>query len=255
MVTKTINGSTSKGNQPKFVKGGFLYKEDSMGYESISEALVSEFLSFVDNVDFIDYYLDIVNRHGKNVCCCKSKIYTGEDESFVSVYKLLNNANKLNPKIFKKINGRDLVDYVVDNIKILTGVDIRGYLALLSVVDAITLNEDRHFNNICLIERGGEYRVAPIYDNGLSLLSDTSDYPMGERVSVLINRVKCRPFNVSFSKQVRYFDFNPLNIRYDDLVDKLNLVEVPFKEKEFLRAKMVLLKRLRDTEGYLWKRL
>lgn len=36
-----IGEGTSKGNQTKFVIDGWFYKEDGMGYESISEALVS----------------------------------------------------------------------------------------------------------------------------------------------------------------------------------------------------------------------
>lgn len=39
----SVSGGSSKGNQPKFIKDGYFYKVDTMGYESISEALVGEF--------------------------------------------------------------------------------------------------------------------------------------------------------------------------------------------------------------------
>lgn len=66
------------------------------------------------------------------------------------------------------------MDYIVACVYKSTGVDIRGYLIILAYIDSLILNEDRHFYNICLIEKDEEYRVAPIFDNGLSLLSDTS---------------------------------------------------------------------------------
>lgn len=33
-----------------------------MGYESIFEALVSEFLSFVDSVEYIGYHLELIEK-------------------------------------------------------------------------------------------------------------------------------------------------------------------------------------------------
>lgn len=91
-----IGEGTSKGNQNKFVKDGWFYKEGSLGYESISEALVSKFLSFVDGVEYIDYHLELVEKNGKSVECCKSKVYNKDNESFISVEKVgLENLKKL----------------------------------------------------------------------------------------------------------------------------------------------------------------
>lgn len=91
-----IGEGTSEGNQTKFVIDGWFYKEDGMGYESISEALVSEFLSFVDDIEYIDYYLEVVEKDGKSVECCKSKVYNTDNESFISVEKVgLENLKKL----------------------------------------------------------------------------------------------------------------------------------------------------------------
>lgn len=135
-----------------------------MGYESIFEALVSEFLSFLDSVEYIGYHLELIEKNGKSVECCKSKVYNKDNESFISVGKYLK---------FTAIR-KTLLDYIVACVYKSTGVDIRGYLIILAYIDSLILNEDRHFYNICLIEKDEEYRVAPIFDNGLSLLSDTS---------------------------------------------------------------------------------
>lgn len=45
--------STSKGNQTKWYKDDMYIKADTMGYESISEVLVSEFYRFVDDIEFL----------------------------------------------------------------------------------------------------------------------------------------------------------------------------------------------------------
>ena len=131
----------------------------------------------------------------------------------------------------------------------------------LTYIDSIILNEDRHFNNISLIEKDGEYRVAPIFDNGLSLLSDTSqDYRYGVSLDILIRKVKCMPFVNSFSKQVGYFENSPLVIDMDGFLAKLEIIDanldsyVPFKQDGYKRAKIVLLKRLNEMEGILWVR-
>ena len=34
-------------------------------------------------------------------------------------------------------------------------------------------NDDRHLNNIAVIEQGGRYDYCPIFDNGAGLLSNT----------------------------------------------------------------------------------
>ena len=54
---EVLNSSTSKGTQRKWIVDDFLIKADMLGYESISEVVVADFLSYVDNIDFVDYSL------------------------------------------------------------------------------------------------------------------------------------------------------------------------------------------------------
>ena len=71
-------------------------------------------------------------------------------------------------------------------------------------IDAFFLNEDRHTNNIAVIrnENTKTFRMAPIFDNGLSLLSDVNDYPLGKDVYENIKSVKAKPFDMNFDKQL-----------------------------------------------------
>ena len=52
------------------------------------------------------------------------------------------------------------------------GLDLSEYLGNILAIDQIILNEDRHFNNLGLIKvKDGEYRPAPIFDNGKSFFT------------------------------------------------------------------------------------
>lgn len=108
-----IREGTSKGNQSKFIKDDWFYKDGSSGYQSISEALVSEFLSFVEGVDYIDYYLELVEKYVKSVECCKSKVYNTDNENFISVGKILKvYTNKKNLSLDYRLGGIRYSDYV-----------------------------------------------------------------------------------------------------------------------------------------------
>lgn len=40
------------------------------------------------------------------------------------------------------------------------------------------MNDDRHLNNIAVIEKNGKFDYCPIFDNGAGLLSNTQIYRM-----------------------------------------------------------------------------
>ena len=47
-----------------------------------------------------------------------------------------------------------------------------------------------------------EFRLCPIFDNGLALLSDFNDYSMEKDVYDCIQRVRAKPFDGAFYAQV-----------------------------------------------------
>ena len=100
---------------------------------------------------------------------------------------------------------KEKIDFVIDVVNSETGLDITDYLRKIFTLDAIVLNEDRHLNNLSVIYGEGGYRIAPIFDNGLSLLSNIKDYPLGTPASILIRKVKSKPFSINFKKQYNFF--------------------------------------------------
>lgn len=246
-------GSSSLGGcQDKLLKDGFVYKFDRMGYESISEALVSEFESYICNFEYLDYFLDTLD----GTPCCKSKYMVKDCEKLYSLYDIIFSVDE--DRYLDSLKGVDLKNYVVSRIHDITGLNIEDYLARVIYLDCITMNSDRHLGNISLIKSNRVYREAPVFDNGLSLLSDLSLYSLDRRYTKYMNDVRSRPFSSNFAVQRKMFKCSPLMVNIDGFMEKLDLVEknkadvIPFKVDCYDRAVRVILKRLNDLKDDVW---
>lgn len=72
-------------------------------------------------------------------------------------------------------------------------------------VDAFFLNEDRHTNNIAVLydDTDETYSLCPLFDNGLSLLSDTSlDFPLERPLEDCLQAIEAKPFSRHFDDQL-----------------------------------------------------
>lgn len=250
-----VLASTSKGNQLKWFQDDRYYKADTMGYESISEVLASTFFQYVSDIDFIPYSFCEIHEEGVCYEGCYSENCLAEDESMISFYRLFQYLYSDVDRQIRTYTGADLVRFTGDAIDQVTGLDCMEYLGVLVYLDCMIWNEDRHFNNISVIYSAtGGYRFSPVFDSGLSFFSDLRDYPLDLRLSDCAKKIRSKPFASRFEKQVRYFDRKPLVIDFDGFCSKLEAFAVPFKEREFFRAKSALLLRLRQTEGQIWIR-
>ena len=79
---------------------------------------------------------------------------------------------------------------------------LAALLTLLFEVDALFLNDDRHLNNIAVLEKGGQFDYCPIFDNGAGLLSNVQMAPMDVDPAALIRTAKAQPFHTTFNRQV-----------------------------------------------------
>lgn len=262
-----LNQTTSKGNQIKYEYNNKYYKIDTLGYESIAEVLVSELEQCIKGLNFVDYYLEQVNINDKIHTACVSNSFSKSDSYEVSVHRILSDyikEKKLGMGYLSKFKGKQLADEVIRILNEVTDLETRDYIGRIVYLDAITLNCDRHLNNISFrLHLNGTYDFMPVYDNGASLLSDTTEFPMEERTVKLIDKVKAKPFSTSFKKQVEYFrsSVEPLSIDIEKFNSGIALVRnnldysVPFKQREFIRALYVLNSRLKSLEGIAWQRL
>ena len=84
-------------------------------------------------------------------------------------------------------------------------------LTRMLAFDALILNEDRHTNNLLFLYnfKLNTWELAPLFDHGLSLLSDVKDDPLGIDIEILKRKVKAKPFNTNFKKQLALYEGPP----------------------------------------------
>ena len=198
--------TTSKGDQTKWKIGNKWVKSDKFGYEGVAEHLSSKILEFSNiKTPFVKY--DIVNIIDNEFSFngCVSEDFMQDDEIFISLYRLFFQ-NRINiNKLYDGKSTDERINLTIQLIKELTRLDITQYLRDIFTLDGLILNEDRHLNNIAVIlnTKTRQFRICPIFDNGLSLLADTIDFPHQTSVTVNVRRVKSKPFNSDFKKQMK----------------------------------------------------
>jgi len=255
-----IQGHTSKGDQPKWQLDGKWYKADHMGYEALAEVLVSQLLKRSNVSNFVEYEPVLIQYQGKEVPGCVSKSFRAKDEMLVP-FERLHRAYKgrgLATALGGMEDPQERIRYTVDFIEQTTGLtDIGAYLTLLLELDAFFLNEDRHTNNLAVIrnEKTKEFRLCPIFDNGLALLSDLNDYPLEKDIYDCISRVRAKPFDLDFDVQVEAaeelygmqleFSFT----RYD-ISELVELLKDLYPEDILERTKRAVYEQLRKYQIY-----
>lgn len=255
-----ILGHTSKGDQPKWQLDGKWYKADHMGYEALAEVVVSQLLKQSNVPDFVEYGPVLIQYQGKEIPGCVSKNFRRKDEMLVSferlhrTYKGRGLAAALGG--INKPQGR--IRYTIDFIEQTTGLTGVGkYLTLLLELDSFFLNEDRHTNNLAVIrnEKTKEFRLCPIFDNGLALLSDLNDYPLDKDVYDSIKCVRAKPFDLDFNMQVEAAEElygMQLNLSFSrkEVSKELKFVTELYGEKIYCRVEQVLFEQMRKYQVY-----
>ncbi len=206
-----IAETSSKGNQEKWYDSetNKWYKLDQFGYEALSEVIVSRFLEN-SNIKtdtpftFVKYDIEKLNVHRRDRTGCSSDNFLKENQSIETLSHLLGKS--LGVSVVKKLSSlssdKKRIAYLADATKEYTGLEhFPQYLTLLFEIDALFLNDDRHLNNIAVIEENGEYDYCPIFDNGAALLSNTQISAMDIDPLALVKTTLSKPFNISFTKQ------------------------------------------------------
>lgn len=259
--SKRVNGYSSKGNVPKWKIGDNWYKLDVFGYEGLAEFVISHLIkkSNVDN--FVLYDLEKALYRDEKVACV-SKNFLKDDEELITIERLhlAEIGVGLNKKLTEIDNIKEKIVYLVDFVESITKLkDFHIYFTKMLELDMFFLNEDRHTNNIAVIKNNvnKKFKFAPIFDNGLSLLSDVSEYKMDSDVYKTIQKVKSKPFTTDFEEQVETIEklykdqlqlkFNKKDV--DNCLDKAN----EFYSKEIVeRVRSILYKQMKKYE-YLIK--
>ena len=256
-----IQGHTSKGDQPKWQLDGKWYKADHMGYEALAEVLISQLLKQSNVPDFVEYKPVLIQYQGKEIPGCVSKNFRRKDEMLVP-FERLHRAYK-GQGLAAALGGinepLERIRYTVDFIEQTTGLTGVGeYLTFLLELDSFFLNEDRHTNNLAVIrnEKTKEFRLCPIFDNGLALLSDLNDYPLDKDVYDCIRRVRAKPFDMDFDVQVEateelYGSQLKFSFARHDISKMLDAVRELYSSTVIARVEQTVYEQMRKYPVYL----
>ena len=212
VTDEKIAETSSKGNQEKWYDRApdRWYKLDQFGYEALAEATVSLFLE-QSNIEtgtpftFVRYRMERLQVHGRERTGCSSENFLRPGQALITVNRLLSShlGNPLREKLTRLPSDKKRIAYLAEATADITGLKLfPQYLTLLFEIDALFCNDDRHLNNIAVLERDGQYDYCPIFDNGAGLLSNTQLSPMDIAPPALIFALRARPFNTTFTRQM-----------------------------------------------------
>ena len=212
VTDEKIAETSSKGNQEKWYDqvSDLWYKLDQFGYEALAETVISTLLE-QSNIQtdtpftFVRYHMERLRVHGRERTGCSSKNFLQPGQALITINRLLSSylGKPLREKLVRLPSDKKRIAYLAEATAELTGLELfPQYLTLLFEVDALFCNDDRHLNNIAVIEQNGKFDYCPIFDNGAGLLSNTQLSPMDILPPALISALQARPFNTTFTRQM-----------------------------------------------------
>lgn len=179
VTDEKVAETSSKGNQEKWLDGNYWYKLDQFGYEGLTETVISTLLER-SNVEkdtpftFTRYAMQRMNVHGRDRNGCVSENFLQPGQSIITLSHLFKRFEEQSLKeiLTRLPSDKRRIEYLGKATAEYTGLqEFPQYLTLLFEVDALFLNDDRHLNNIAVLEKKGHFDYCPIFDNGAGLLS------------------------------------------------------------------------------------
>jgi len=242
---------SSKGNQWKWNDGDFWYKADQLGYEALSETVISHLLLHSTIGNHVIYEPVVIDYHGKKLLGCKSKNFLQPTEELITLERLFrqNTGISLSKEISYFADVKKRIEYTVDHVISYTGLEDFGpYLTKILEMDAFFLNEDRHTNNIAVIYdlKNREYRYCPYFDMGLSLFADTKqDFPIEKTIEECRKDIIAKPFSRDFDEQMDaanelYGSYLRFTVSKEEMVKEVEKWKFPYEDELLQRAIEVL---------------
>lgn len=201
-------GHSSKGNQLKWKAENKWYKADHMGYEGLSEVLISKLLKMSNAENYVRYDRVDMSYHERLYHGCYSENFLSDSEELITVSRLYRQytGRDFSKELAKIQELQERIVFFTDVIEEVTGLRHFGsYMAVGLTIDTFFFNEDRHLNNIAVIynAEAETYRLCPYYDHGLSLFSDLeNDFPLTRDIEECRKVIQAKPFDRDFDRQL-----------------------------------------------------
>lgn len=248
-----IGESSSKGDQQKWIQGGYWYKADRMGYEGLSEVIVSHLLVKSNVKNFVQYEPVKILYDDQILTGCKSRNFRKKNEAIFTLERLYRmvTGQSFAGYLAKLDSTQEKIKSTVEFVSDVTDIPIKevgAYLTAMLELDAFFLNEDRHTNNIAIIKDDvdGGFRMSPFFDFGLSLMADTTrDYQLGIDVYEKMEDIEAKPFSISFDEQLEtaellYGDQAKLDFTNADIENEIRQLEGYYSRNILERVRNLL---------------
>ena len=241
----------SKGNQSKWLKHGKWYKADYLGYEGLAEYVCSEVLKRSSVSNFIKYSPILIREKesGKTYKGCCSEDFGVFMSGEIVLLQLPEKYNVfLEPRKTLAENIEVFCRGVQQRFK--TNIK-REFLEMLQF-DQVVGNEDRILRNFGLKEEDSTFKFMPLFDHGLSLLSDLSSNERNYRIKDIV----FRPFYLTQAEIIAAQGLGQplLKIKKDE-VFSLQLDSTVYEEKEIKHVLNILYESMERTEGIFWNKI
>ena len=255
--------TSSKGNQLKWKNGDFWYKTDYAGYEGLAEFACSKILelSSLNEDEYLKYETEKIKYKSTVFLGCRSKNLLKPGWQLITLERLIKmkTGQSIGASIYRLESYEDRLRFLEREAVRATGIEDFGlYLSKMITLDCFFLNEDRHTHNIAVLQdEEGKIHPCPYFDQGASLLSDTTmDYPMGEDIYKLIKAARSKTFCTDFDDALETADkLYGVNLRFSfGYMDMAKAIDsennYPPEVKERVKA---ILAEQRRRYGYLFR--
>ena len=234
-----------------------------MGYEGLSEVLVSDLLQkSTCPFPFVEYEAAVIEYNGKYFRAVPVGFFESKSDSD-SAGKLYRRytGESLAVKLSDFVDVSERIQYMVTQVEEITKIENFGaYLTAMLEIDAFFMNEDRHTNNIAVIynEETQKYELSPFFDQGLCMFADINqDYPIDQSLEYCLEKLRRSHLAListySWMQQKNCMAFRLVSIyiqRYSDILTE----EFGNYPREVIRRVEQLLRRQMRKYGYLIKK-
>ena len=253
--------SSSKGNQLKFYNNSLWYKLDSpYCYQGLAEEFISYIESCIMNFSYVQYQAIKGYCKDEEVRGCYCQNMYSSTTQFISFRNILRNKGISSNIFIKYDNTADNIKAVVETLYNLTGLNLLEYLKNILFLDALIINEDRHWMNLGICLTNNKYHVAPCFDNGSSLFCVNWTYRKRKSFEENIEFAKtsARPFSKFYDKQINALlslGCSPLVIDINRLQQVINQYNnVNYDKEQVNLIKKVLINRLNYYKDVIYVR-
>lgn len=224
--------SSSKGNQSKwydsknkyYVKGQFYY-QSKYWKDYLVEVIASKIAEqmYLRDVSIVKQEECLIETKEGSIHGVYSRDFSEDGSRFVSIMRLDRTAEQ---EILSMKSVQERWNFVLNTVKNNTGLDYTNYLIIMSLLDYLVGNEDRHLNNFGVLQKGNSFAVAPLFDFGLGLFEHDRCYEQ-KPFRACLDLMQCKPFSKNNQETIDFI-LNKYDCR-DIIPDMLDLagIEIP----------------------------